>query len=70
MTGAVRTRRWRDRQARGIRAIVQVEVTENLVQHLISDGWLSATKEGDNVTVKRDSIEPAINAMLTKWSAS
>jgi hypothetical protein len=70
MTGAARTRLWRDRQARGIRTVVQVEVTDNLVRKLVSEDWLSVSREGDGVTVKREGIELAINAMLTKWSTS
>ena len=53
----MRVQRLRDRQRRGVRSLVTLEVTENILVNLVRRGFLALSPEGRTT---RDNIAKAI----------
>ena len=68
MSSTERARLHRDRKARGILAMVQIEVTEGLVRRLIVDDWLEA-EDDDEIHLNRETISEALGEMLNAYAA-
>jgi hypothetical protein len=64
MSGADRTRRWRERLRAG-KVAVTVEIDEPLVKALIEIGWLDA-----RLSDSRENIRSAAQRMLDRLSSS
>ncbi len=65
-SGPERSRRYRRRQRDGVQ-IHQVEVGDAVLRHLITDGWLEADIQGDDIRIRREDVAPALQDMLEAW---
>jgi hypothetical protein len=63
LSGPERSRRYRRRQRDGVQ-VHQVEVGDAVLRMLISDGWLAADIEGDNIRIRREDVAPALQDMF------
>ena len=65
-----RVRRHRDRRARGISAVVHVEVTEPMVWRLADEGYLVNEGSDDEMRISRKAISAALSRMLKAWAGA
>ena len=68
-SGPERSRRYRQRQRDGVQ-VCQVELGEDVLKMLITDGWLEADIQGDKIFIHRDDVGPALQDMLENWVAA
>ncbi len=54
--------------ARGVVAVVQIAITEDLVRRLIEDGWITH-EDDDEIRLSKETISEALGDMLDDYAA-
>lgn len=63
-----RVQRHRERRQRGVKAVVLVEVTDDLVRELVRRDWLVPNGAGDKIKVTTSTLSAVLSQMLDTWA--
>lgn len=68
MTGAERTKKWRERKNRGVVATVLVEITAGHVRAFISSGRLIPSDGNTGTRIRRMDLTYAVQEVIDRWA--
>jgi malate/lactate dehydrogenase len=68
MSGAERTRKWRERKERGVIATVNIEITEGHIRAFMALGVLHSLNENGVTHINRGNLQYAAQRTIDEWA--